>query len=255
MTDAERLVEVLRGAVAGSLSGEEVVAVSYSGGLDSSVIARLASEIAEVRAYTCAVPGSFDDRNAGACANEEGLILTLVRLEPREVKAYVKLAAGILQSMDPVEVAYTVPILRVVDVSTERATALGSGADELFAGYARYADMDEPAKAMADDIRKMRAELDRTESYARSKGKTLAAPFTAEPVIAFASTLPLERKLSGDSRKIILREAAKLLGLPSSTRPKKAAQYSSGVLKEMERQAKADGLVLREWVSRTVTNS
>lgn len=250
MTRPQELLAVLRTAVSEAVSGETVIAVSYSGGLDSSVIAALASEVCDVRAYSCATEGSFDARNVERCAQEEHLTLTMIRMTPADVAHYVKRTASVLGSLGPVPIAYTLPILRVLDECSERTVLLGSGADELFGGYAKYSLLPEPEAAMAKDLSKMESELRLMGSYAETKGKRLASPFTARPVIDFASALPTDRKISKDARKIVLREAAAVLRLPSSTRPKKAAQYSSGILREMQRQAKAARLTLGEWTAR-----
>jgi len=52
-------------------------------------------------------------------------------------------------------------------------------------------------------------------------------------VASMALSIPLDFKIRGGRRKHLLREAAKLLGLPEEVAetPKKAAQYSSGILK------------------------
>ncbi len=250
MSESDELLELLRHAVAKELAGELAAAVSYSGGLDSSVIARLASGVAHVKAYSCVTKGSFDSRNVRSCADEEHLEAAVIEMTPEDVPRYVVRAATVLGSCEPVPVSYTIPVLRVIDESSERTILVGSGADELFGGYSRYGSERLPEEAMTKDLAKMKAELSKLASYAGSRGKTVSAPFVVDAVVDFASRLPLELKVSGPGRKVILRQVAGLLGLPSSARPKKAAQYSSGVLKEMERLAKAEGLDLREWTRR-----
>jgi asparagine synthetase B (glutamine-hydrolysing) len=58
-------------------------------------------------------------------------------------------------------------------------------------------------------------------------------PFADESVASFALSISPDFKIRGGTRKQVLREAAKLLGLPeeAAESPKKAAQYSSGILK------------------------
>jgi asparagine synthase (glutamine-hydrolysing) len=66
-------------------------------------------------------------------------------------------------------------------------------------------------------------------------------------VIREATLLPTDQCVDGQSRKVVLREAARLLGLYQvADRPKKAAQYGSGVMRVMKAEAKRLGVELRE---------
>jgi len=51
---------------------------------------------------------------------------------------------------------------------------------------------------------------------------------------------------------VILKDVAKLLKMQSSERPKKAAQYSTGILRLMESLAKSNRTSLREWTCKTI---
>jgi asparagine synthase (glutamine-hydrolysing) len=63
-------------------------------------------------------------------------------------------------------------------------------------------------------------------------------PFGDEEVRSLARRIPLSFKISGGTRKTVLRRAAVFLGVPESIAyaPKKAAQYSSGTQKMLYRQ-------------------
>ncbi|MGB2581820.1 MAG: hypothetical protein WBD03_05045, partial [Thermoplasmata archaeon] len=78
--------------------------------------------------------------------------------------------------------------------------------------------------------------------------KILLAPYADTAVIEASSQVALEDMLGPEGRKLILRECADMIGLEASARPKKAAQYSSGVSKAMKRLAKAEGNTVGEWV-------
>jgi asparagine synthase (glutamine-hydrolysing) len=104
---------------------------------------------------------------------------------------------------------------------------------------------------MRGDLDKMLKEAEKLHKAARSIGKRLGFPFVAEGVVELASVLPTRDLLGPGGRKLVLREVAVLLGLDAHDRPKKAAQYSSGIMREMERLAKKDGLTMSEWTERT----
>jgi len=249
--DHKGLLVALRKAVSELVAREDRVAVAYSGGLDSSVIAALASEKANVTCYTCAVEGSFDSRNARQFADDEGRQFTLLELGSEDLRSFVRKASGLLGTTDPTRIAYTIPVLCVLHRSAERVVLTGSGADELFCGYAKYAGMRDPTRAMAADLERMLSESHSLSFEATKLGKIIGFPYAAPAVIATANETPLGEKIDPSGRKIILREVAKLLGLQSHKRPKKAAQYSSGVMKEMERLAKGEGPSLSQWTERT----
>jgi len=251
--DSNLLLTKLRDSVSEIIATESKVAVAYSGGLDSSIIAALADEKASAMCYTCAVDGSFDARNAKHFADEEGRLLNLIRLKPDDIGSFARSASRILKTPDPIRIAYTIPILCVLHRCSEGVILTGSGADELFCGYAKYAQVRDPRQAMAADLEKMLSEAESLSSEAASLGKYIGFPYAMPKIISAAAEIPIEKKINSTDRKIILREIAATLGIPSHARPKKAAQYSSGVMREMERQAKEAGLSLSDWTVKTST--
>jgi len=245
--EAIMALDLLRESTRRIISGETEVSVAYSGGLDSSVVAAIAGESASVRCYTCAVEGSFDSRHAQQRAESESLELTIIELGEKELRSAVQESGAILGTSNPTQLAYTIPIITVLKGSRERLVLAGNGADELFGGYAKYASLQDAALSMAKDLEKMLRESERLGAAARRMGKEIGFPFVSRELIDFSRALPLERKITQSARKILLREVAGQLGLPSQNLPKKAAQYSSGALKEMGRLAKRDRKPLAEW--------
>ncbi len=249
MTDADQLLSVLRSSMRKTMGDEKKVAVAYSGGLDSSIVAALAKELGSPKGYTCAVQGSFDDKHALDAARLDGIETRVVHLTDPDLLRYIVRAAGVLGTVSPVSIAYTIPILCALDICDEKLLLAGSGADELFAGYAKYQAHTDPEKAMSSDLVKTLAEEQLLQTEASRLGKRIGFPFTDEAVIMAALNTPLERKVDVSGRKLILRDIGKSLVPHSADKPKKAAQYSSGVMKEMERMAKAERLELHDWTA------
>ncbi len=252
---AESLLNVLRSSVRAEVRNRGRATVAYSGGLDSSIVAALASEYATVECITCAVKDSFDDLNSRLRANEEGLDVTLLEITPEDLVKGIVIASHILMTLEPTRIAYTVPLVSAVAGSKESIVLAGNGADELFGGYLRYTTIDDPSAAMAEDFQKMMREASLLRNWAETAGKRMGFPFTHADVVNFSNSIPLSLKVDGAERKVILKEVAKLLNLPSSERPKKAAQYSSGVLRLMERSAKSEGMSLHDWTLGIVERS
>ncbi|TFG67913.1 MAG: hypothetical protein E4H25_06770 [Methanomassiliicoccus sp.] len=254
MTDITDLIDALRAAVEECIGQEPEVAVAYSGGLDSSIINSLATEVASTSRYTCAVRESPDDRLVREMVNEQRIPPTVIVLSEPRLIAHVREAAYALNTTNPVQIAYSIPILAVLSSAKEWLILAGSAADELFGGYAKYMKEEDPTIQMGIDLEKALEEIEKLTEMASSKGKTIRFPFASRQVIDLASDIPLKRKIDGDGRKIILRQAAKQLGIEAHDRPKKAAQYSSGIMKEMERLARRDGLDIKSWVEDKVSS-
>ncbi len=249
MTDATQLLAVLRSSMRKLAGEEEVVAVAYSGGLDSSIVVALAKELTRTTGYTCAIPGSFDDKHVAEAAQHDGVGTKTIHLTDEELTYYVRRAASVLGTLNPGSIAYTIPILCVLDKCEEDLLLVGSGADELFGGYAKYQASTDPEAAMSSDLVKSMAEAQLLQAEAARLGKRVGFPFTDESVVMAALSVPVHDKVDISGRKLILREVGRALQLHSADRPKKAAQYSSGVLKEMERLAASARMEFHDWTT------
>jgi len=243
------LLSAIRDSTRETVGSRKAVAVAYSGGLDSSIVARIAGEFSNVKCYTAAFPGSYDHASVGSLAREESVNIELLTLDAEGLVPLMTEASRVLGSRDPIRISYTVPMLRAVEGCLEDLLLVGSGADELFGGYAKYSSMADPAGAMSSDFEKALAELNGLEIAAAHRGKHIGAPLASPQVRAVAGDIPTLDKVRGMERKIALRAVAKELGLPSHSRPKKAAQYSSGALKEMKRLAGSRHMSLSDWTA------
>ncbi|HEX9906904.1 MAG TPA: asparagine synthase-related protein [Thermoplasmata archaeon] len=246
--DTKVLLEALRMSVRELVRGESHVAVAYSGGIDSSVIAALASEVADVKCYSAVMPGSHDARNVRASADAENISLDVIMVSDNLLKELVVKVTALVGHESPMAAAYTIPLIAVVNAAKEGVVLAGNGADELFGGYAKYLTNPDPRKQMGIDLEKAVAETEALRQYTSRCEKTIEFPFLSARVQGLANSIAIERKIQGTSRKVVLREVARELGLPSQDRPKKAAQYSSGVLRGMERLAKAEGKSIYSWI-------
>ncbi len=106
-----------------------------------------------------------------------------------------------------------------------------------------------------DVLESWRNNYDRDSKTCKDLGARLVLPFADARIIEFGLGVPINYKLpssSDEPRKIILRKLAKKLGFPAevSDRPKKAAQYSTGVHKALARIAKGRGMSLPEYLRR-----
>ena len=249
MSDSEKLLETLSGAVAEAIADSPKVAVAYSGGLDSTVVALLARRLARVMCYTACTRDSHDFRNACLHGKMDGLEVAITELEDADIERLAGRVSEYLDTTDPVRVGYTIPIIAVLERASENAVLVGNCADELFAGYAKYESSEAANHMMKLDLEKAVRELEQLQSLAKSERKLLSAPFASDEVIEAAAAFHISQKIGPHGRKLILRRIATNLGARGGDRPKKAAQYSSGVSKAMNKLAKGSGLTLNAWIA------
>ncbi len=241
-TSAERVADLLRDAVRKRVKGRRRVAVSFSGGLDSSLIALLAAqERVEVLLCSAFVGGSRDEGQTRAAAGLLGLELVTARIDGAR-------AADELRGLDlPFEPTAMDKALWCIYSSTARVAAdggaevmmLGQLADELFGGYMKYARAAREeggaaaAKMMRSDVVESGDRAFVRDEKAVGRFTEARFPFADERLVEFAMRAPLQHKIGGGERKLVLRRVASLVGLPEelAQAPKKAAQYSSGVAK------------------------
>ena len=122
----------------------------------------------------------------------------------------------------------------------------GQGADELFAGYNRYAKKyDTPDllyQELECDLNNIyNVNLERDDKSAMSNSVELRVPFLDFNVVDVAVQMPYNYLIHSNDDKIrkhILRDVALKLGLPEDVakRPKKAAQYATGIDKTIRKK-------------------
>ncbi len=242
------------------------VAVAFSGGLDSSVIAMLAKACgAEVHLITVGLEGQRELRQAKAAAQALELPLHFQTYNEYEVKDTLPKVLWLIEEPDVMKAGVAIPVFWTAEIASKLGFHIllaGQGADELFAGYHRY------LKDYATHIEVLRSSLyhDITTCYETNFQRDnqacsfhkveLRLPFADQGITNFSLSLPVSLKIRSSEdhlRKWILRQTAQDLGLPKFivNRPKKAVQYASGVDKTLRRLAKRKGLPLSQYFAKT----
>ena len=223
------------------MEGERRVAVAFSGGLDSSLMAKCASKHVEVVACVAYAKGSGDAQRARQAAEALGLQLAASEVTEEEVRGAL---AAIELPFEPTLMdkslwcLYSAVARSARDLGV-RVLLLGQLADELFGGYAKYA---EAVSAEGEASARSMMSADAREYSSRGRVRDVSAceglveprfPFEAIELVEFAASIPVSFKIRDGVRKAVLRRAARKLGVPEQIAfaPKKAAQYSSGVQK------------------------
>lgn len=222
--------------------------ILFSGGLDSSIVALLASKYSDVVLYTAGTENSQDLQWARKASEDLGLELREHVFAEEEVEEALPEIAFAIEEPNPMNLAIGIPLYFATRLAREDGVKVllsGQGADELFGGYAKYLERPELMERDLMDLGERN--LARDDKIAMLNGVEGRYPFLSMPVVLSALNTPLELKIANGTRKLILRKLALSTGLPEeiALRDKKAAQYGSGAQKVMERIAKRRNLTLR----------
>lgn len=232
----------LQYSVEKNLEGENRVGVAFSGGLDSAILAKL---IKETGAKTSLLTVYVEHSHDSSYAKEVADLLSLEHIAI-EVDESVKGRLTKFKELLGTENLMDLSIALILNLVAEKASScgiedvvVGQGADELFGGYQRYLNMLTGCGRMSVE-QVLKEDFDAFMSYGVSRDETSIAmfanplmPFINKKVAESAFSLPTEYKIDLDSgtRKVVLRQLAKRLGLSEKvySHSKKAMQYSSGV--------------------------
>ena len=227
--------------------------VLFSGGLDSSLVAFLASKHSDVVLYTAGAEGSPDLEWARKAADKLGLQLREYVVDLDDVREAAPRVIFAIEEPNPMNLAIGIPLYFATRKARDDRVKIllsGQGADELFGGYAKYLDRPE---LMEEDLKDLaERNLARDDKIAMLNSVEGRFPFLGLPVISAALNIPVELKIENGVRKAVLRKAAVKAGLPEelAMREKKAAQYGSHSQKLLEKLARMEGLTLRKYADR-----
>ena len=252
----QEVKESISQAVSKSIEGASAIGIPFSGGLDSSLIAHLAKrkkENLQITLYTVGTPDSHDLTAAEDASITLGMNWKKVVIKSEEIIEAIPKLARIIDSNHPVKLSFELPLFFALSNIKEDLILSGQGADELFGGYARYLKMEgeELKNAIKKDVKEM-MEKDIKMDYkiADHFDKTLRTPYLEKNVIRAAMQVPIRFKVNQGERKIVLKKAALELGLPNKivNKRKKASQYSSGLIKELRKIAKKEGMDVNQLI-------
>lgn len=235
MTYVELLDKTLEEAVDRSVNGVDDLALLFSGGLDSSLLAKIAlDQGVEPILISVHMPGSRDESHIKEAAHFFDLELIEKSIFPEEIPLLTETVMRIIGSENPLDVSIGVAFYGALEMaawSGLKNVICGQGADELFAGYHRYLKMspERLEKALKEDVENIN--IGRDMALATSLDIQLFTPYLDENVVSLGLNIPVEWKIRDGTRKYILRKVATKRGLPESiwAREKKAIQYSTGV--------------------------
>jgi len=263
---AETLQKLLEKSVRRRVSGTKEVAVAFSGGLDSSIVASLAKKCrANVHLVHVSLENRPETEEAKKAADALGLPLQVYLFREADVEKIVPRVVELIEEADAVKASIGVPFYWTAEKTAEagfRVLLAGQGADELFGGYQRYVNdyishgKEKVRKTMFDDVVKLHeSNIERDVKICSFHDVELRLPFASYQIAKFALNLPIELKIEKSAatlRKLVLRKVAVNMGLPLSIveKPKKAVQYSTGINGAFKKIAKKQKLSVTEYVNK-----
>jgi asparagine synthase (glutamine-hydrolysing) len=263
-TAAKKLEQLLFNSIKQKVAGLEHVALAFSGGLDSSVIANLSKKCeAKTHLVHVSLENQSETEHARAVAEELGIPFHVNLYNEETVEKILPDVLSLVEEPDPIKVSIGIPMYLAAEEAAKlelKVMLAGQGADEFFGGYKRYVDeyvnhgKEKAQSIMFRDITEIhKTNLERDAKLCNFHNVELRLPFATYSIATFALSLPLELKIepSNDSlKKLVLRRVAENLGLSQSVanRPKKAVQYATGTVKSLRRLAKKRNLSINNYV-------
>ncbi|MEM4246192.1 MAG: asparagine synthase-related protein [Candidatus Bathyarchaeia archaeon] len=234
------------------------VAVAFSGGVDSSILASIAKDLGiRVQLFTFGVEGFSDFSKAFEAAASLDLPISVIPKTLDEVEESLAEVAWLVEEPTLMNLEIAIPLYWTGDYASrkgEKVIFAGQGADELFGGYKRFQTLyqkygwERAEEAIKDSLKgSPHLNYQRDEPIFSACKIRPRFPYTDLALTEYAAGIPLQLNLSDpfDSlRKRVLREAAFRLSLPRSIieSKKKAIQYETGSARALRIISKRHGL-------------
>lgn len=243
---SERLHEQIIAAVK-KTAGPQRIGIAFSGGVDSTLLAKVCSDMGfDVVLLTIGFGGSHDiefSKRIAALLNLEHVTYEIPKVQFGEV------ARGIRKEIETDNLSWNENCIAFHYVS-KLAKKLGigmvltaNGIDELFCGYNGYRDVvgegEQAVMRLMESKIENETKMMKAVNVISSKfGVKILQPLLSEEFIKFAKSVPLSEKIKNKDdlvRKHIIRQLALSVGVPdeSATKRKKALQYGSLIHKNL----------------------
>ncbi len=243
---AEKIKEKFLEAVEKRVPDKEI-ALLFSGGVDSTLIAAALKELGEE--FTCYTAGiQYGNVNAPRdvewaekIAEKMDLELKVNKASLEDVETELPKITDWISSTSVVKNGVALPF-HLALTGSEKVVMSGLGSEQLYAGYSRQQGY--LNKECLSGLRSIfHRDLYRDNVISFRNGYELRTPFLDRELVEHSLTIPEDYKVKEEYRKYVLRLAAEKLGVPEEVawRKKTAAQYGSNFDKAIDRLSRDKG--------------
>jgi len=237
-------------AVLKRVNGLSEVAVLFSAGVDSTLIAVLLKKYGiKTTLYTVGTKNSQDLEFAKKASEDIQLPLKTWIIDEEIIENNFIPTLNIIEDSNLMKLGVGMTINLTSQLASKdkhKVILSGQGADELFCGYNRYKRKYDNKKDLLEeltyDLNNMyHVNLERDDKATMANSIELRVPYLDKKVINTAIKTQIKYMLHSQEdnlRKHILRDVAYELGVPEyiAYRPKKAAQYGTGIDKIIKKK-------------------
>lgn len=187
----------LKDALTASVRRNLSSAVLLSGGLDSSILASIASEFVDLTGITVTYNSAPDLHYAKIIAVKHSIKHVIKHLTIDDMEEAAQNVIRIMQSFDPMEVRNTAVIYSSVNTLKRNgfdSVMTGDGGDELFVGYNYLLRLDQDR--LEDEIEKLWKIMHFSSTkIGHELGVSVRSPFLDHEFIEFAKKIPVSLKV------------------------------------------------------------
>lgn len=227
---------------------QEQMGIAFSGGVDSTLLCKLMPDCASHSYYSVGLQGSHDLKSAQHAARLLNVELQTIELNVRDLEIFLPIVIEAIESCNPLDIAIALPfyvLAEQVKAAGFSSILTGQGADELFAGYSKYASLysapnDILNHTLEKDILNIaRDNLERDNLAVAAHSLDIVLPYLDPRVVIFGLALDSTWKLHDGTNKYVLRRIAEqVMPWELAYRKKKAIQYGTGVTSMLQRLAR-----------------
>lgn len=236
---SEKIYETLKITISKSIEKlkPKRIAIAFSGGIDSSLIALATSEIIESKLFliTVGTPKSHDIKVARK--SFQGLQIDAelleVNLSKNKVEASLPRIIENIESPSPLQLEIALPFYFLKKKAAEMdidVVLAGQGADEVFWGYHKFVRAKNTEERLKTEQRMLKnmARRNLSRDFQVFYPIPILFPYLSKKMLSIAARIPPEQKMSNNKRKKPLRITLNQLSYPEiSKEHKKALQYGS----------------------------
>lgn len=253
--DIDQIVDLLINRMMASLErmvDEKKVCIAFSGGLDSSILAKLSLDLGmDVTLLSIGLHSSKDIGIARNVASMLGMDIVEYGFTIDDLILELPKVFDIIDTRSLLDLSIATSFYFILKKAKDlgfKAVLSGQGADELFGGYKRYERTLKmkgykvlEQELLSDLINIHATNLERDYDVSLALSMELIYPYLDMDIVKLTLGIPPELKVKEDypqyCRKYILRLVARALNMPNEVvlSDKRAIQYGTGVWKAIKK--------------------